>query len=99
MTLPTGEAWAASPGFGQLPAAILYAVAGLVFGLTHPEGRAWSWALLLGWVPVVAGLALGLDGSPPPPAPWLTVMVMPGILAAAGAWAGALVVRRRAGAR
>lgn len=97
MTIP-GDASLESLRVRQLPAALLYGVAGLVFGLSHPEGRVWIWALLLGWVPVVAGLALALDGTPPPPGPWLGLMVLPGLLAAAGAWIGAALGRRKSDA-
>ncbi len=99
MTLPGDGAPAETLRFRQLPAAILYVLAGLVFGLSHPEGRVWSWALLLGWVPMVAGMAMALDGSPPPLGPWLGVMLLPGLLAAAGARIGAALGRRRADAR
>lgn len=94
MTFPAG----APPevlGLAQLPAAILFALAGLVFGLSHPEGRAWTAAALLGWVPFVAGLVVLANGNAPG---WLelgALLVLPGLIALAGAWIGAVVARRR----
>ncbi len=98
MTFPGGVAPAEAFGFRELPAAILYILAGLVFGLSHPEGRTWIGAPLLGWVPLVVGLVLAMDGSPPRAGVWLGLMFLPGLLAAAGAWAGAAGARRRSGA-
>lgn len=82
---------------GQLPAALLFALAGLVFGLSHPEKRVWSGAVLLGWVPLVAGAVVALNGGAAPnPVVWLALMVLPAILAWAGAWIGARLARHRA---
>lgn len=99
MTFPGGIAPAEVLSLRQVPAAILYILAGLVFGLSHPEGRGWLGALLLGWVPLVAGLLLVLGESPPPAGTWLGLMVLPGVLAAVAAWAGAMVARRRSAGR
>ena len=94
MTFPAG----APPevlGLAQIPAAILFALAGFVFGLSHPEGRAWTAAALLGWVPLVAGLVVLANGNAPG---WLelgALLVLPGVIALVGAWGGAMVARRR----
>ena len=94
MTFPAG----APPevlGIAQLPAAILFALAGFVFGLSHPEGRAWTAAALLGWLPFLAGLVVLASGNAPG---WLelgALLVLPGVISLVGAWAGAMVGRRR----
>lgn len=95
MTFPGGTPPAEIFSVRQLPAGILYALAGLVFGLSHPEPGAWVGALLLGWVPLLVGLVLAVDGSPPPAGPWLGLMILPGAVAGAGAWAGAVIAARR----
>jgi hypothetical protein len=97
MTFPGGVAPAETLGFRELPAAILYILAVLIFGLSHPEGRTWMGAPLLGWVPLLVGPVLATDGSPPRAGLWLGIMILPGLLAAAGAWAGAAIARRRSG--
>lgn len=79
----------------HLPGAILFALAGLVFGLSHPEGRAWAGAPLLGWLPALFGLLLLLRGDAPPAAVWLVLALGPALLAGAGARAGAAIARRR----
>lgn len=79
---------------GALPAALLFVLAGLVFGLSHPEDRAWVGALLLGWVPaVVAVVSLTTDtdaGLDPG-----VLVIVPAILAAVGAGVGAGLARWR----
>jgi peptidoglycan/LPS O-acetylase OafA/YrhL len=79
---------------GHLPAALLFALGGFVFGLSHPDGRDWAGAVLLGWVPAVAGV-FAVAGGTGALGVWLPRMLLPGIVAAAGAWAGALLARRR----
>lgn len=80
----------------HLPAALLFALAGVVFGLSHPEARAWTGALLLGWVPFAAGAVVALRGNTVPDAVvWLTLMLLPAVLAGIGSWAGALFARHR----
>ncbi len=79
----------------QAPAAFLFALAGFVFGLSHPEGRAWTAAVLLGWVPLLAGAVIALGGGDRPALFWLGLMLIPAALAEVGAWAGALTARRR----
>lgn len=81
---------------GQLPAAFLFALAGVVFGLTHPEGKAWAGALLLGWVPLLAAALVAIRGAAVPDVGvWLALMLLPAILAATGSWAGARFARSR----
>lgn len=79
----------------QVPAAILFLLAGLVFGLTHPDGRDWIDAALLGWLAPVAGLVTAARGTATSPTLWITLMLMPPLLAAAAAWVGAAIGRRR----
>lgn len=81
-------------GAGQLPGAFLFTLAGFVFGVSHPEGRVWAGAALLGWVPAVAGVVVALDGAVPVET-LLALALLPALLSAAGAWLGAIVARRR----
>jgi hypothetical protein len=81
---------------GAIPAALLFALAGLVFGLSHPEGRDWLGALLLGWVPVVVAVVSLVTGTETALSPVILV-VAPAVLAAAGAGIGAVVARWRSG--
>lgn len=76
------------------PAAILFALGGAVFGLSHPEGRAWMAAPLLGWIPPVAAAVAIARGGPFTGA-WVAIALVPAVLAAAGAWIGAAAARRR----
>ncbi len=94
MTFPDG-APAQAFGLRQVPAAILFALAGFVFGLSHPEARAWTAAILLGWVPLLAGAVVAMEGGAHPALLWLGLMLIPAALAGVGAWAGALTARRR----
>lgn len=82
-------------GTGHLPAAILFALGGLVFGLSHPEGRAWLGGFFLGWLPFVVGIVAALDGRAPGVGVFLVVLLLPAALAGLGAWTGAVVARRR----
>lgn len=93
ITLPQGAPRAVFTA-GQIPAAFLFLLAGLVFGLSHPEGRDWAGAAVLGWVPLVAAVVALLEG-PADPVAWIPVLIVPGALAAAGAWVGARFARRR----
>lgn len=80
----------------HVPAAILYILAGVVFGLSHPEGRAWLDGALLGWVPLLTALAMLFIGDvTPPPIVLTTVSLAPALLAAGAAAAGAAWARRR----
>jgi hypothetical protein len=81
---------------GAIPAALLFVLAGLVFGLSHPTGKDWIGALLLGWVPAVAAaVSLVTDAAAPAVLPPVVIMVAPAVLAAAGAGIGAAVARWR----
>ncbi len=77
---------------GAIPAALLFALAGLVFGLSHPEGRDWLGALLLGWVPMVVAVVSLVTGTEAALSP-IVLVVVPAVLAAAGAAIGAGVAR------
>ena len=79
---------------GAIPAALLFVLAGLVFGLSHPEGQDWLGALLLGWVPAVVALLAVTTPAEPPLSPAVLVVV-PALLAALGAGAGAGLARWR----
>lgn len=79
---------------GAIPAALLFALAGLVFGLSHPEGRAWAGAALMGWVPAVIALGSLVTPATTPLSPGVLIVV-PGALAALGAGAGAGLARWR----
>lgn len=81
-------------GARHMPAAILFALGGVVFGLSHPEGRAWASAFVLGWVPPVAAMVAAARGASFTVV-WLAIVAAPAVLAAAGGWAGAMVARRR----
>jgi hypothetical protein len=94
MTFPDG-APAEGAGLRQVPAAILFALAGFVFGLSHPEGRAWTAAVLLGWIPLIVGAVVAVEGDAHPVLLWLGLMLTPAALAGLGGWAGALTARRR----
>ena len=79
-----------------LPVALLFVLGGVVFGMSHPEGRDWTGAFLLGWVPAIAGLVIFAgDPGPETARTALTLLAAPAALAAAGAWFGALLVRAR----
>ena len=86
ITVPQGVPRAAFTA-GHVPAAALFLLAGLVFGLSHPDGRDWTGAAALGWVPLVAGVVALVAGDGTLVA-WLPLMLLPGLLAAAGAWGG-----------
>jgi hypothetical protein len=82
---------------GAVPAALLFILGGLVFGLSHPGGRDWAGALLLGWVPAVVGglsavTGTGATGALSP----VVLILVPGLLSAAGAATGAGLARWRA---
>ena len=79
---------------GAIPAALLFVLAGLVFGLSHPEGLAWAGAVLLGWVPAVVGIASAVTGNATALAP-SALIVVPATLAVTGAAAGAGLARLR----
>lgn len=82
---------------GAVPAALLFVLGGLVFGLSHPGGRDWIGALLLGWVPAVMGILSAVTGTGTGGALSPAVLILiPGLLAAAGAAMGAGVARWRA---
>ncbi|MEJ2502554.1 MAG: hypothetical protein P8177_04425 [Gemmatimonadota bacterium] len=79
-----------------LPVALLFVLGGVVFGMSHPRGRDWTGAFLLGWVPAIVGLVIfagdpGLETARTA----LTLLAAPAALAAAGAWFGAVLVRAR----
>jgi hypothetical protein len=79
---------------GAVPAALLFALAGLTFGMSHPEGTAWVGALLLGWVPAVVAivsLATGTEAAISP----VVLIIAPAVLAALGAGLGAGIARWR----
>lgn len=80
---------------GAIPAALLFVLAGLVFGLSHPEGSDWAGALLLGWVPAVVGIVSWLGDTRAPDLPPAVLIVAPALLAAIGAGAGAALGRWR----
>ena len=81
----------------HLPAALLFALAGIVFGMSHPEDRVWTGAILLGWVPIVLGIAVPITGGAmPATGVWIALMLAPAVLAGAGSWVGATIARRRA---
>lgn len=79
---------------GAIPAALLFILAGLVFGLSHPEGQAWLGALLLGWVPVVVAVVSLATGTEAALSPAILIPV-PALLAALGAGIGAAAARWR----
>ena len=79
---------------GAVPAALLFALAGFVFGLSHPEGRAWLGALLLGWVPALVAVIGLITAADPPLGPGVLIAV-PAALSAAGAGLGAALARWR----
>lgn len=79
---------------GAIPAALLFILAGLVFGLSHPEGRDWVGALLLGWVPAVVALVSLVTDTEAALSP-LVLIVVPAALAALGAGIGAGLARWR----
>ncbi len=79
---------------GAIPAALLFALAGLTFGLSHPEGNDWLGALLLGWVPVVVAAVSLTTGTEAPLSP-AVLIVTPAVLAALGAGIGAGIARWR----
>lgn len=81
-------------GARHVPAAILFALGGAVFGLSHSDGRAWMAALLLGWIPPVAA-AVALAWGTAFTGVWVAIALVPALLAAAGAWIGAVAARRR----
>lgn len=83
-----------SLGARHVPAAVLFALGGVVFGLSHPERRDWIGALLLGWVPPVAAAVSIAAGAPLTPI-WIVIAVAPALVAAAGGRVGAGVARRR----
>lgn len=80
---------------GAIPAALLFVLAGLVFGFSHPEGMDWIGALLLGWVPAVVGVVSWLGDAPGPHLHPGVLIVVPAILAALGAGTGAALARWR----
>jgi hypothetical protein len=94
VTFPDGDA-PRTLAVRHIPGAVLFAVGGAVFGFSHPEGRVWLSALLLGWVPPLAAVLAAVGGVTLTAGVWLGALVAPGLLAAAGAWAGAVVARRR----
>ena len=79
---------------GAIPAALLFVLAGLVFGLSHPDGWDWIGALLLGWVPVVVAIVALTTSAEAPLSPGVLIVV-PAALAALGAAAGAVMGRWR----
>ena len=79
---------------GAVPAALLFGLAGFVFGLSHPEGRAWLGALLLGWVPALVAV-IGITTPAEPPLGPAVLIVVPAALAALGAGLGAALARWR----
>ena len=79
---------------GAIPAALLFALAGLVFGLSHPEGQAWLGAILLGWVPAVVAVVSLVTDTEAALSP-LVLILVPAILAASGAGIGAVTARWR----
>lgn len=82
---------------GAIPAALLFVLAGLVFGLSHPGGRDWIGALLLGWVPAVVGVLSAVTGSAIGGAlSPIVVITAPALLSAAGSAMGAGLARWRA---
>ncbi len=82
-------------GAVHVPAAILFALGGLVFGLSHPERRAWLGGVFLAWVPFVAGIVAALNGEAPEMGVFLVLLLAPVALAGVGAWTGAVLSRRR----
>lgn len=78
-----------------LPGGLLFVLAGLVFGLSHPHGPDWAGAALMGWLPALAGLSAIVTGAWVGPAAALGLVLGPAGLAAAGAWLGTRVVRWR----
>ena len=79
---------------GAVPAALLFVLAGLVFGLSHPEGRDWIGALLLGWVPAVAAVITFFTDAEPVLGP-IVMIIGPAVLAGLGAVVGAGTARWR----
>jgi hypothetical protein len=79
-----------------LPGALLFVLAGLVFGLSHPDDLDWASAAVMGWLPGVAGLTALIRGTGPDPLSVLALVALPPVLAAAGAGVGAGLVRWRA---
>lgn len=81
---------------GAIPAALLFLLAGLVFGLSHPEGRDWVGGLLLGWVPAVVGVSAWATGAEAPTTlPLAAIITAPALLSAAGAGVGAVIASLR----
>ncbi|NIP78857.1 MAG: hypothetical protein GWM90_06515 [Gemmatimonadetes bacterium] len=80
-----------------LPGALLFVLAGLVFGLSHPHGLEWAGAAVMGWLPAMAGIAALVGGTSPDAATALALVLLPGLLAAVGARVGAGIARWRAG--
>lgn len=82
---------------GAIPAALLFVLGGLVFGLSHPGGRDWMSALLLGWVPAVVGVLSAVTGTGAGGTLSPAVLILaPALLSAAGAATGAALARWRA---
>lgn len=82
---------------GAIPAALLFVLAGLVFGLSHPEGRDWVGGLLLGWMPAVVGvIAWVADADTPAALPPMVIIIAPAVLSAVGAGVGAAIAGLRA---
>lgn len=79
-----------------LPIALLFVLGGGVFGMSHPEGRDWLGAVLLGWVPAVVGI-LTLIREPGAGTALAAVVLVsaPAALSAGGAWLGATLFRAR----
>lgn len=80
---------------GAIPAALLFVLAGLVFGFSHPEGMDWIGALLLGWVPAVVGVVSWLGSARAPDLSPALLIVLPAVLAALGSGTGAALARWR----
>lgn len=80
---------------GAIPAALLFVLAGLVFGFSHPEGMDWTGAVLLGWVPALVGVASLLGDARAPDLSPGVLIVLPAVLAALGSGTGAALARWR----
>ena len=82
---------------GAIPAALLFVLAGLVFGMSHPEGAAWLGGLLLGWVPAVAAVVSYLGDNGAEPGALAVLATAPAVLAVVGSGVGAVIARIRGG--
>ena len=74
----------------QLPALMLL-LSAFLLGSLSPR-RPWLWALLIGLcIPVAHAIGFAIHYQPPYPAPWAPTLILPVVIAFAGAYAGALV--------